>query len=212
MIPLLLPFTDNKVGGKILKLNFKDTILIFIILSLFLGDLLLFSGILNTFFEDKETIWAGLIAFMGAILGGTITYYGVKLQIQHREKEVFMSNVTETLTKINELLSLLTPSFNRMFWIEENYMDEEKKPSHIKSSVNEFNEVLSMQKDIVYKYLDYELVELIEFHQKFFHFYKEKYSYLEAYEEMEKCRDIYNVLVNGEERIKQKYRKYKRTE
>ncbi|WP_423056973.1 hypothetical protein [Bacillus velezensis] len=195
-----------------MKLNYKDTILIFIILSLFLGDLLLYSGILNTFFEDKETIWAGLIAFMGAILGGAITYYGVKLQIQHREKEIFMSNVTETLTKINELLRFLKPSFNRFLWIETSLMDEDSKAVNIKLTVNDFDRVLTQQKEIVYKYLDYELVELIELHQKFYHMYKEKYSYQEAYEDMEKCRDIFNILVKGQERIKQKYRKYKRTE
>ncbi|MCY9296731.1 hypothetical protein BJH90_03750 [Bacillus halotolerans] len=195
-----------------MKLNLKDIILIFIILSLFIGDLLLYSGILNTFFEDKEAIWAGLIAFIGAILGGAITYYGVKLQIQHREKEIFMSTVTETLTKINELMSFLTPSFNSFFFLEHSYMDEDIKARHIRRNVIEFHKVLTEQKDIVYKYLDYELVELIEFHQKFLLLHKEKLSYKEAHDQMEKCRDIYNVLNNGKERIKQKYRKYKRTE
>lgn len=173
-----------------MRLNIKNIIFIFVIVSLFLGDLLLYSGILNMFFKDKETIWAGLIAFAGAILGGAITYYGVKLQIQHREKEIFMSNVTETLTKINELLRFLKPSFNRFLWIETSFMDEESKAMHIKLNVNDFDKVLTEQKEIVYKYLDYELVELIELHQKFYHMYKEKYSFQEAYEDMEKCRDI----------------------
>ncbi|MCY7918894.1 hypothetical protein [Bacillus vallismortis] len=196
-----------------MKLNFKDTILIFIILSLFLGDLLLYLGILNIFFEDKETIWAGLIAFTGAILGGAITYYGVKLQIQHREKEIFMGTVTETLTFLNTLKSFLTPSFNSFFFFEHSYMDDgEIKARHIRRNVLEFNKVLMEHKDIVYKYLDYELVELIEFHQKFLLLHKEKWSYKEAHDQMEKCREIYNVLNNGIERTKQKYRKYKRTE
>ncbi|WP_430742086.1 hypothetical protein [Bacillus atrophaeus] len=194
-----------------MKLNFKDIVLIFIILSLFVGDLLLYSGILNAFFKDKEAIWAGLIAFTGAILGGAITYYGVKLQIQHREKEIFMSTVTETLTKINELMNFLTPSINSFFFLEHSYMDEDIKARHIRRSIIEFNNVLTEQKDIVYKYLDYELVELIEFHQKFLQLHK-KMSYKEELDRMEKCRGIYNVLINGKDRIKQKYRKYKRTE
>ncbi|KAF6540144.1 hypothetical protein LRS76_17980 [Bacillus amyloliquefaciens] len=195
-----------------MRLNIKNIIFIFVIVSLFLGDLLLYSGILNMFFKDKETIWAGLIAFTGAILGGAITYYGVKLQIQHREKEIFMSTVTETLTKINVLMSFLTPSFNSFFFLEHCYMDEDIKARHIRRSVIEFNKVLTAQKDIVYKYIDYELVELIEFHQKFLHLQNEKLSYKEAHAAMEKCRDIYTVLNNGKERVKQKYRKYKRTE
>ena len=91
-------------------------------------------------------------------------------------------------------------------------MDEKSKAANIKLNVNDFDRVLTQHKAIVYKYLDYELVELIELHQKFYHMYKEKYSYQEAYEDMEKCRDIFNILVKGQERIKQKYRKYKRTE
>ncbi|MGQ8971058.1 hypothetical protein [Bacillus altitudinis] len=50
-----------------MRLDKKDIILIFIILSLFIGDLLIYSGIINLFFKDKETIWAGIIAFTGAI-------------------------------------------------------------------------------------------------------------------------------------------------
>ncbi|MED1747527.1 hypothetical protein [Bacillus zhangzhouensis] len=65
-----------------MKLNSKDTILIFIILSIFIADVLIYCGILNLFFKDKETIWAGLIAFVGAIIGGGITYLGVRRQIQ----------------------------------------------------------------------------------------------------------------------------------
>ncbi|KYD02605.1 hypothetical protein [Bacillus atrophaeus] len=195
-----------------MKLNFKDIVLIFIILSLFVGDLLLYSGILNAFFKDKEAIWAGLIAFIGAILGGAITYYGVKLQIQHREKEIFMSNVTETLTKINELKSFLAPSFNSFFIVENFHMEEDKKAKLLKSYIIEFNNVLNSNKDIVYKYLDYELVELIDFHQKFLRLISLKNSYNDMQQGMEKCRNIYNVLNNGIVRIKEKYRRYKRLE
>ncbi|KQU08641.1 hypothetical protein ABEQ78_10900 [Bacillus altitudinis] len=196
-----------------MRLDKKDIILIFIILSLFIGDLLIYSGIINLFFKDKETMWAGIIAFTGAILGGAITYYGVRIQIQHREKEVFMSNVTETLTKIDELLYLLRPSFNGLYLLELTFnnsdINEEEVKAGFHTFVGEFNKILAENKNIVYRYIDYDLVELIESHQQFIFINRQKYDYENLYSKVEKCRYIFKALEDGKKSVKAKYRYYR---
>lgn len=191
-----------------MKLNKKDIALIFLMLSLFIGDLLLYSGIINLFFKDKETIWAGLIAFAGAILGGAITYYGVRIQIQHREKEIFMSNLTETLTKIDELIYLLNPSLNKFFILEStgHNADPSMQSMFMRENISDFKKVLKENKNIVYKYLDYDFVELIDFHEKFLLLNSND---KDLSNQVEKCREIYNVILNGKDKVKQKYRYYR---
>lgn len=191
-----------------MKINKKDIVLIFIMLSLFIGDLLLYLGIINLFFKDKETIWAGLIAFTGAILGGAITYYGVRIQIQHREKEMFMSNVIETLTKIDELIYSLNPSLKEFFILENSGFNEDDAVYKISmsESISEFKRVLDENKNIVYKYLDYDFIELIDYHEKFL-FLNRNGKDLSS--QIDKCREIYNVILNGKNKVKQKYRYYR---
>ncbi|MGN7326587.1 hypothetical protein [Bacillus pumilus] len=90
------------------RIIYIDFIFACIIVSLFSFNLIIYTGLLNLFFEDNETIWAGIIAFTGAIIGGAITYYGVKLQLYSREKELFMSTASEKLIKLDQLLDELS--------------------------------------------------------------------------------------------------------
>ncbi|WP_368004423.1 hypothetical protein MHI58_09035 [Bacillus sp. FSL K6-2869] len=83
---------------------YSNIIFFIIILSLFLGDLLIYTGLLNMFFEEKETIWAGIIGFTGAVLGGGITYYGIRMQLNHRDRELFLQTVATRMHACQEFL------------------------------------------------------------------------------------------------------------
>ena len=72
---------------------YSNTVFFIIIISLLLGDLIIYTGLLNLFFEEKETMWAGIIGFTGAVLGGGITYYGIRMQLNHRDRELFLQTV-----------------------------------------------------------------------------------------------------------------------
>ncbi|MGG2185380.1 hypothetical protein ABFY55_14575 [Bacillus altitudinis] len=192
-----------------MKLNFKDTILIFIILSIFIGDLLIYAGILNLFFKDTETIWAGIIAFIGAILGGAITYYGVRLQIRHREKEIFMSTATETLININQMINCLKPIYSNLYQLDFNSDNELTKANEIRKNIKKFNEVLIEHTNIIYKYIDYDIAQEIRYYLKFFPPNFAYLDYQEMYREVEKCKNLYNNLLYEEIKVERIYRKYK---
>ncbi|AKC66894.1 MULTISPECIES: hypothetical protein [Bacillus] len=197
-----------------MKLNSKDTILIFIILSIFIADVLIYCGILNLFFKDKETIWAGLIALLGAIIGGGITYLGVRRQIQQREKEIFMGTVTETLVKINQLINQLKPIEFTLYYLINPQTTEADKEKVIKSYIFGFIKVLKEQEEIVYKYLDYDLVLLIRNFQRGFPDPQLLEGYnieMDIYKEVKECTYIFNKLIEEEKRIEQRYKEYKNT-
>lgn len=50
-------------------------------------NLLLCGGIISIFFVDKEAIIAGVIAFFGAVIGGSITLVGVSKTINENRKD-----------------------------------------------------------------------------------------------------------------------------
>ncbi|WP_144679850.1 hypothetical protein [Bacillus altitudinis] len=194
-----------------MKLNSKDTILIFIILSIFIADVLIYCGILNLFFKDKETIWAGLIALVGAIIGGAITFLGVKLQIKHRDKELFMETANEKLVKMNILINSLKPMFNEFYYIRETETDEDKRSAKFQKCIKEFDKSLTQHKEIVQKYLDYNLVGIIEYHQRSLALEGEILHINEIKKDVDHFEEIYNMIKNEMYEIEEKYKQLKNT-
>lgn len=60
-----------------------------ILISFLLAVIIMYAGLIKMFFDMNETIIAGVIAFIGAVIGGAITLVGVKMTIdQTNEKEM----------------------------------------------------------------------------------------------------------------------------
>ncbi|MDQ0184524.1 hypothetical protein ACFOST_07935 [Cytobacillus kochii] len=78
----------------------ENSFLIIIITLLLLCITLILGACLHIMFEWNLTIIAGLIGFVGAIIGGMITFYGVRVTIWHRDKEIFLSTATSKLLLI----------------------------------------------------------------------------------------------------------------
>ncbi|MFJ8517693.1 hypothetical protein [Lysinibacillus xylanilyticus] len=79
-----------------------------IIITLFLVFVALLLTILivyivNDSFKDQETILAGCIGFIGAIIGGAITLIGVNNTIQSNKELAFKNNIPKVLVNIEEL-------------------------------------------------------------------------------------------------------------
>lgn len=156
----------------------------------------------------------GLIALLGAIIGGGITYLGVRRQIQQREKEIFMGTVTETLVKINQLINQLKPIEFTLYYLINPQTTEADKEKVIKSYIFGFIKVLKEQEEIVYKYLDYDLVLLIRNFQRGFPDPQLLEGYnieMDIYKEVKECTYIFNKLIEEEKRIEQRYKEYKNT-
>lgn len=74
--------------------------------TMILIDILLILGIIKLLFGWGDSIIGGILGFMG-VLGGAITYIGVRKTLQHRDREIFMASATEKLM-INDDLSFFT--------------------------------------------------------------------------------------------------------
>ncbi|MEH7479399.1 hypothetical protein V7175_17920, partial [Bacillus altitudinis] len=77
-----------------------------------------------------------------------------------------------------------------------------------------FIKVLKEQEEIVYKYLDYDLVLLIRNFQRGFPDPQLLEGYnieMDIYKEVKECTYIFNKLIEEEKRIEQRYKEYKNT-
>ncbi|MEO4053393.1 hypothetical protein [Solibacillus sp. CAU 1738] len=133
--------------------NIKNSMYIIFISLLILNMLLIFFGVYTYFFDVKDyTLVAGIIAFFGAVIGGSITLIGVnKTIIEARRKE--------SLSQIPQLIKLLNKEHQYIldFQIELMKKDNEDKTSlktflfNINSELNDRmsnNELLVMGKDM----------------------------------------------------------------
>lgn len=143
---------------------YSNIIFFIIILSLFLGDLLIYTGILNIFFEEKETIWAGIIGFTGAVLGGGITYYGIRMQLNHRDRELFLQTVHIKMETCQELIRKYFKYKNLAYGLVKfsKDLDDNKRESFLSKQsylIPEFTELIFEDMASYLNVLDYEFAE-----------------------------------------------------
>ncbi|PID16854.1 hypothetical protein CSV63_02905 [Sporosarcina sp. P34] len=79
------------------KLSSYISVLIpfFLLISVVLLDILIITGVLSEFYQDKDTVLAGIIAFWGAVLGGTITFLGVQYTLFNQRKMNYAEKIPE---------------------------------------------------------------------------------------------------------------------
>ncbi|MCY8672604.1 hypothetical protein P9D31_14615 [Bacillus haynesii] len=143
---------------------YKDIVFFFIISSLLLGDIILFSNLINEFFVDSETIIAGVIGFIGALLGGVITYAGVRLQISHRDKELFLSTATERLYTLSLLYDKYLSYNGRaiLYSSYKQYMDPEHRTLQTGRLIGEVIETIQQDRKVLMEVMGYsEFKEII---------------------------------------------------
>jgi len=75
--------------------NYNEFLLFVIIITLLLGDMLLLGHILSELYNWDTTIIAGSIGFIGALLGGAITFIGVKYTLSYQEKRDILNSYPE---------------------------------------------------------------------------------------------------------------------
>lgn len=186
-----------------------------IIVSLLLADLLLYGGLINMFFNDHETIVAGIIAFFGAIIGGGVTYLGVNKTLKHRDKELFLNSVTEKLMLLEILIDTYKGSLNQMMFAEI-YLDKKVDTSRITTSILEesikFIEMLKKDKEKMYKSMEYNEIKIITFHQKTLEGLtrKNKFTDEDARYSIEKIRSIFKSFDASKKDLESKYYIYRK--
>lgn len=104
--------------------NVKSSMFITFISLLILNMLIIFFGLYSYFFEVKDyTLIAGIIAFGGAIIGGSITLIGVQKTIEANHK-------VEKHKKLNDQLMFLLPLQREIEEISD-YIHEEYNLNHM---------------------------------------------------------------------------------
>ncbi|EIM05015.1 hypothetical protein A1A1_18342 [Planococcus antarcticus DSM 14505] len=185
-----------------------------LIVSILLTDFIIYGGLINMFFEDKETIIAGVIAFFGAIIGGVITYLGVNKTLKHRDKELFLNSATEKLMLLEILIDTYKGSLNQMLFAEI-YLDKKADTSQVNkvilSEAKEFVERLKNDKEKMYKSMEYEQIQIITFHQKTLEGLTRKNIYTDedARESIEKIRSVFHSFDLSKKELESKYYLYR---
>jgi hypothetical protein len=180
--------------------------------TIFLIDLFVLIGVITLFLGTSDEILAGIIGFIGAIIGGVITYLGVNKTLNHRDQELFMTNATEKLMIIDNQINIYNKFLNSAFLLENYTVDRSIKEQELIRITKLLYEELDKNNNNIYKCLEYNAIKIIDFHKKTLNALLQKRTLTD--EEMEKCidkiRSIYQIFNNGKVSLEEKYYQYKR--
>lgn len=121
----------------------KDSYFIAFIALLILNMLLIFFGLYSYFFSVSDyTLIAGIIAFIGAIIGGIITYAGVRLTILNEKNKETIREAKADFINLHHLLKLVeNHTYNMSFMHFEDHVP-------LNELLKDFREALSVEGDI----------------------------------------------------------------
>lgn len=121
----------------------KDSYFITFIALLILNMLLIFFGLYSYFFNVSDyTLIAGIIAFIGAIIGGIITYAGVRLTILNEKNKETIREAKTDYINLHHLLKLVeNHTYNMSFMYFEDHVP-------LIELLKDFREALSVDGDI----------------------------------------------------------------
>ncbi len=196
-------FSKDKIK-KILYYNF-----IFLVATF---NLIVCIGFMSMILKWDSNITAGIIAFIGAIIGGAITYLGVNRTLKHRDREVFLKDATEKIVTVDRLRRKFSIHLNTFFKIENKTIKNSIDDNSIKEPLANFYNDLTENLEEMYRNMDYDEIEIIEFHKKAIRsiMSKENLSDEDVNRAIEKVRNIYHVFHTSKEKLRDKYYKYSR--
>ncbi|MGE7716945.1 hypothetical protein [Priestia megaterium] len=184
----------------------------FVLVSVIMIDCIIFYSLMKVMDVFEKELIAALIGFVGSVLGGVITLMGVNATLKHRDRELFLNDVTERLLEIEQLIDSLSGYLNRLFFHNNLEVDASVKCSNIKREAQAFYEKLNSQKKIVYKHLELDKVQIINVYQKTLTplILKETLNEEEKEECIGKVQSIFNILIKSKDELQEKYYAYKK--
>ncbi|MFJ7971305.1 hypothetical protein [Psychrobacillus sp. NPDC096389] len=115
------------------------------VMSLFLIDTVIIGYVAKVYFVESETIIAGCIAFVGAVIGGAITLLGVNKTIQDSRRKEELQKIPLKLKLIEDISVFLGEVYKNSYISEE--VDIEIK-KFISETYDMFNDT-SLEIDIM---------------------------------------------------------------
>ncbi|MDP1383029.1 hypothetical protein Q8G31_23915 [Priestia megaterium] len=184
----------------------------FVLVSVIMIDCIIFYSLMKVMDVFEKELIAALIGFVGSVLGGVITLIGVNATLKHRDRELFLNNATERLVALEQLIESLNGYSNSLFFYNTSEMDGTLKCRHVKRETKAFYEKLNSHKEMLYKNLEFDEIQIINFYQKTLTplILKETLEEEEKEKCIEKVQSIFKVLIESKGNLEKKYYKYKK--
>jgi hypothetical protein len=146
---------DNLDKDKVIGI----VIIITVVLINFLGIL----AAILTFFKGNSELISGSLSFIGSIIGGMITYIGVKMTLQYTSNEKILEKSNKKIKVIENCLSDIKPSYQAIFLLE-GMETEGSKNEILKKLIISFNTTIQTHFEIMRDELDYEFIGVFTFY------------------------------------------------
>jgi hypothetical protein len=128
--------------------------------------------------DISDEIISGIIGFIGSIVGGVITYLGVKITLEHRDREVFLESYNREMAVISDVLEnirfIIGPEVFILRTVPEISETKEIKNKKLFEKLECFRDNFGKKLKKIRGNLDWEIVHQLEIRFK-------KFSALEAY-------------------------------
>jgi hypothetical protein len=175
----------------------------YIIIVFALGiNLLGFLGVAKIILPTNADIVSGFLSFIGSILGGIITFIGVKITLEHTSNEKILETLSKKIFIIEDLIRELKSPFNVLFMLDHSdHLNETEKIESYKKMLTRYEDLLLNSYSKLKIELDYDFIKIFDFYVKKFGnqvFYLNnsndpKVSIIQ--EAVETAREIYSQLL-----------------
>ncbi|RHW38165.1 hypothetical protein D1B31_15455 [Neobacillus notoginsengisoli] len=184
------------------------------VVFMILIDFIILLGVLSMFFKVDNTIIAGMLGFIGAIIGGGITYLGVKKTLLHREREKFLADSSKLIFSLEDTIKLISPFLNNFGYKE--MFNIKTRDSGSLGLLREFEWVIEKEYTKLREIHDYDFITILSFHIKSYSFELQKVPPGESLSEesmdvcIDKLRTIFGILTTQRKLLEKQYYQYKK--
>jgi hypothetical protein len=192
------------------------------VLTISLINLIILTGTINIFFPLRTinvAVYMGILGFIGTIIGGIITFYGVKLTLLHKEREVFLKSISLVMYSLEDLIENLGHYITTFSLINgsNNMTNEFRRQKNIEI-LDKFCEEFDQQKQNIRENIDYDSTKVLFLHIKFL---RSKVLILklknindinesEIFQAIENCKDVLKSTFDLKTYYENKHKNYKK--
>jgi hypothetical protein len=168
-------------------------------------NITVFLGLIYALFPIEPDIYSGLISFLGSIIGGIITFIGVKMTLEFTTNEKFIEQAGKRIFMLEDCIRDIHSSNTALTLIQGvTNFDEKKTKEAYNRVINHFSTNLNKHYSNLRVELDYDFIGKLTFHVDTLNaivyrinenLYNGDYS-----DAKEKISDIYTELLNHKQK------------
>jgi hypothetical protein len=174
-----------------------------------------FLGIAFIVFPKDSTMVSGILAFIGSIIGGLITFFGVKMTLEYTTNEKILGNSSKQIFILEDSIRELTICINAITFTEAatNITEVQRKEMYL-NSFNHFSEAINKHYEIFRLELDYSFIKKLSmrvdsFNATAFILRNNLRSSETCEDNAQRGKDIYDDLMKHKQLLVERYYKVK---